>query len=131
MDGGSLLERGSLCSGVVRVYTVPDGTLIHDFTGHDDAVFAVALRGDGAQLASASFDQTVRMWNLGRAAPTGFSEGTLILCTRLRTHPTAAALLSAGKDRTIKRINTRTFKEERTYSEHNEEMLRRGCSSRW
>ncbi len=110
-------------SGVVRVYTVPDATLIHDFTGHDDAVFAVALRGDGAQLASASFDQTVRMWNLGTGRADGVFRGHSDFVYSLAYTPDGRALLSAGKDHTIKRINTRTFKEERTYSEHNEEIF--------
>jgi WD40 repeat protein len=110
-------------SGVVRVYSVPDGTLIHDFTGHEDAVFAVALRGDGAQLASASFDQTVRMWDLGLGRPEGVFRGHSDFVYSLAFTPDGRALLSAGKDRTIKRINTRTFKEEHTFSEHNEEVL--------
>ncbi len=46
-------------SGIVRVYSVPDGTLLHDFVGHHDVVFGLAIRPDGAQLASTSFDQTV------------------------------------------------------------------------
>lgn len=51
-------------SGVVRIYSVPDGTLLNDFQGHDDVVFGLSFRPDGVQLASASFDQTVRVWNL-------------------------------------------------------------------
>ena len=59
----------------------------------------------------------------GSVGRTGSSEGTPISCTRLPTRPTAARSFSAGKDRTIKRINTRTLKEERTYSGHNDEVL--------
>jgi WD40 repeat protein len=110
-------------SGLLRVYTVPDGTLIHDFSGHEDAVFAVAIRPDGAQLASASFDQTVRLWNLGVGTLDGVFRGHSDFVYSLSYTTDGRALLSAAKDRTIKRINTRSFKEERTFSEHNEEVL--------
>jgi len=110
-------------SGVVQVYTVPDGTKIHDFAGHDDVVFAVALRPDGAQLASASFDQTVRLWNLGLDRPDGVFRGHSDFVYAVAYTRDGRALLTGGKDRMIKRINSRTLKEEHTYSGHNDEVL--------
>jgi hypothetical protein len=110
-------------SGVLRVYSVPDGAVIHDFAGHDDVVYAVALRPDGAQLASASFDQTVRLWNLGMDRPDGVFRGHSDFVYSVNYTPDSRTLLTAGKDRTIKRINVRTLKEERTYSGHDDDVL--------
>ncbi len=110
-------------SGIVRVYSVPDGTKIHEFTGHGDVVFALAFRPDGGQLASASFDQTVRFWDLGRGRPAGIFRGHSDFVYTLAYTPEGKALFSAGKDRTIKRINSHTQKEERTYSSHDDDVL--------
>jgi WD40 repeat protein len=110
-------------SGVVGVYAVPDGTPIHEFTGHADAVVAVTFRGDGAQLASSSFDQSVRFWDLGANRPAGVFRGHSDFVYALAYTTDGKALLSAGKDRTIKRINSRTFQEERTYSSHQDDVL--------
>jgi len=110
-------------SGTVRVYSVPDGTMIHDFPGHQDAVFGLALRPDGAQLASTSFDQTVRFWDLGPGQASGVFSGHSDFVYAAAYTPDGRGLVTAGKDRMIKWINTRTFKEERTYSGHNEDVL--------
>jgi WD40 repeat protein len=110
-------------SGLVRVYTVPDGTKIHDFTGHDDVVSAVALRPDGAQLASASFDQTVRFWNLGLGRLDGIFRGHSDFVYSVGYTPDGRALLTGSKDRTVKRVSSRTFQEERTYSGHDDDVL--------
>src|SRR5262249_28089716 len=109
--------------GVARLYAVPDGALIHDFSGHEDVVFALALRPDGSQLATASFDQTVRFWDLGQGDPAGVFRGHSDFVYSVSYTPDGRSLLTGAKDRTIKRVSARTFKEERTYSEHNEEVL--------
>jgi WD40 repeat protein len=81
------------------------------------------LKPDGSQIASASFDQTVRLWNLGLGRPDGVFRGHSDFVYAVVYTPDGSALLSAGKDRTIKRINARTLKEERTYSGHDDDVL--------
>ncbi|MFI5459597.1 MAG: c-type cytochrome domain-containing protein [Isosphaerales bacterium] len=110
-------------SGVAQVYTVPDGTKIHDFAGHDDVVSALAFRPDGAQLATASFDQTVRLWNLGLDRPDGVFRGHSDFVYAVAYTRDGRALLTGGKDRMIKRLSARTLKEEHTYSEHGDDVL--------
>ena len=110
-------------SGVVRIYSVPDGTLIHDFEGHEDVVYSLAFRPDGGQLASASFDQTVRLWNLGLGRPDGVFRGHSDFVYSVAYAPNGRTLLTSAKDRTIKRINVRTLKEERTYSGHDDDVF--------
>jgi WD40 repeat protein len=110
-------------SGVARLYTVPDGTVVHDFTGHEDVVFSISLSPDGSQLATASFDQTVRLWDLGQGSAAGVFRGHSDFVYSVSFTPDGRSLLTGSKDRTIKRVNARTLKEERTYSEHDEDVL--------
>jgi WD40 repeat protein len=110
-------------SGVVRIYSVPDGTMLHDFPGHQDVVFGLAIRPDGAQLASTSFDQTVRFWDPGSGRASGVFSGHSDFVYAASYTPDGRGLVTAGKDRMIKWINTRTFKEERTYSGHDDDVL--------
>ena len=110
-------------TGSVRVYTVPDGTLLHDFEGHDDVVSGLAFRPDGGQLASASLDQTVRLWDLIEGTPAGVFKGHSDFVYDVAYTPDGRSLLSASKDRSIKRIDLATLKEQRTYSDHDEDVL--------
>src|SRR5437879_6497280 len=41
---------------------------IRPLKGHHDAVYAIAFRPDGQRLASASFDHTIKVWNVASGA---------------------------------------------------------------
>ena len=51
-------------NGMLSLYQTIGGAHIHDFTGHNGDVNAVAASPDGKYLVSGSADQTVRVWNL-------------------------------------------------------------------
>jgi hypothetical protein len=110
-------------TGSVRVYSVPDGSLLHDFDLHGDTVFGLDFRPDDGQLASASFDQTVRLWDLIGGRPAGVFTGHSDFVHDLAYTPDGRSLLSVSKDRSIKRIDLATLKEQRTYSDHDDDVL--------
>ncbi len=110
-------------SGVIRIYAVPDGTLVHQLDGHGDVVVGLAIRPDGCQLASASFDQTVRFWSLVDGTAQGVFQGHSDFVHDLCFARDGKSVISVSKDRTVKRIDASTFKELRTYSDHNESVL--------
>jgi WD40 repeat protein len=110
-------------TGAVQIYAVPGGTLLHEFEGHTDVVFALAFRPDGAQLASASLDQTVRLWNLAVNRPDGVFRGHSDFVYDLAYTADGHSLLTAAKDRSIKQIDVKSAREIRTYSEHEDDVL--------
>jgi len=115
-------------TGLVRVYSIPDGKLLHDLQGHDDLVFGLAFKPDGTQLASASFDQKVKLWDLPSGKLAGTFEGHSDFVYEVAYLPDGQSLLTAGKDRTIKLIDLKTLKEKQTYSNHQEDVMAIGVA---
>jgi DNA-binding beta-propeller fold protein YncE len=133
-DGKLLAVAGGQPSakGDLRLYHVGEWKLLGVLRGHDDVVFSVAFSPDGRYLASASFDKTVRVWNVGRI----FNPSTDNQVTTEQVHtghsdfvysvafsPDGKYLVSASKDRTVKMVETLTGKSAFTFSGMNEDVL--------
>ena len=62
LSSDETLAASGTQSGRVQVVRVPDGDRFADLAAHRNAVTSVAFRHDGQLLATASDDQTVRLW---------------------------------------------------------------------
>ncbi|MEZ4732254.1 MAG: pentapeptide repeat-containing protein [Caldilineaceae bacterium] len=74
----------------------------HTLTGHSDAVFAVCFRPDSRQLASASADGTIRLWQVqsGRLQQTLLGHTDAV--NAIAYSPDGHTLASAGRDRSVR-----------------------------
>ena len=64
----------------VRIWDGRTGRALYSFHGHTSLTEKLAFRADGTQLASASWDVTVRIWDLGRAQALHVLDGDSAVC---------------------------------------------------
>ena len=84
------------------------GQVIKELRGHRAAVYAVAFRPDGERMATASFDHTIKVWdvNAGRVVRTFTGHQDKVLA--LAYSADGRQLASAGLDGTIRLWETST-----------------------
>src|SRR5262245_51958541 len=104
---GTLLAVGGgqpSAKGDIRVFRVSDWKLLEVMRGHDDVVFSLAFRPDGKQLASASFDKTVRLWDVATGKLERTFDGHSDFVYAVAFSPDGKVLASCSKDRTVKLV---------------------------
>ncbi len=79
--------------------------------GHTDNVTAVAFSQDGSLLASASWDQTVRLWNPATGQEMQELEGHTNRVTAVAFSQDGSLLASASDDQTVRLWNPATGQE--------------------
>lgn len=52
--------------GKIRIGNVRTGEIEHTFEGHEEGVIALAYSEQSQHLVSASLDQTIRVWTIGK-----------------------------------------------------------------
>src|SRR6185369_17199223 len=106
----------------LKMYELDTKTAVRDFVGHSDIISSLRLSADGQKILSASWDGSIRFWNIG----TGLME------KKFMGHRGAAhiaifgndgkTIFSAGADRQIRVWDITTDKVIRTFDGHKAEV---------
>ncbi|MEG4200296.1 WD40 domain-containing protein [Microcoleus sp. Pol12A5] len=91
--------------------------------GYSSSVFSVAFSRDGKTLASASGDNTIKLWNLQTEKPIATLTGHSNPVSSVAISPDGTTLASASDDHTIKLWNPQTGKPIATLTGHSNPVI--------
>lgn len=69
-ESGEIIAAGSIDSFEIFLWSVQTGKLMDVMSGHEGPVSGLSFGPGGAQLASSSWDRTIRVWDIYRRART-------------------------------------------------------------
>ncbi|BAZ18044.1 WD-repeat protein [Calothrix sp. NIES-4071] len=98
-------------------------TDIKIFTGHTDLVNGISFSLDGKTLASASWDKTVKLWDINTGKEIKTLEGHTDAVFGASFSPDGKTLASASEDKTIKLWDTATGQEIKTLKGHTSNII--------
>jgi len=108
--------------GKAMIFSAADPSYSRTFTGHRDSLYAVALSGDGKTLATASYDQTIKLWDAAVGSETRTLTGHNGAVFDLAFNPAGTILASCGADRTVKLWDVKAGTRLDTFSQSTKEL---------
>jgi WD40 repeat protein/tRNA A-37 threonylcarbamoyl transferase component Bud32 len=86
----------------IKLRALPSGRLIGTLKGHTARIAALAYHPERNLLASAGYDNTIRLWDLDKRAPLGVLKGHTAHVSSLVFSPDGRLLASGSGDRTVR-----------------------------
>ena len=103
---------------VARLWEAKTGSLVREFTGHEDVVLDAAFSPDGKIIATSSSDNTVRLWNAQTGQEIRQFLGHIEAVWGVEFSPDGKTLLSGSLDGTVRLWDMETGKELRRMVGH-------------
>ena len=100
----------------------PDIALVRTLAGHTDVVRSVAFSPDGRTLASGSWDNTIKLWEVATGREARSLAGHTGDACSVAFSPDGRTLASGSSDNTIKLWDVATGREVRTLAGHTDEV---------
>ncbi|MGV3720469.1 MAG: WD40 repeat domain-containing protein [Actinomycetota bacterium] len=124
-DGKQLAVAGGKPgqTGVTTVYDAANpGQPLRKFGDHTDVVYGIAWSPDGKRLATASFDKTVKIWDVGTGAALVTVKDHSAAVLAVAFSPDGKLLASGGRDRSVKLFDAATGKSLRSLIGHTQDV---------
>ena len=100
-----------------------DGEALFTLEGHGGAVYSVCFSPDGKQLASSSFDRTVRLWDVETGACVRTLEGHSKYVSSVCFSPDGRRLASSSDDNMVRLWDVEAGACVKTLEGHDEEVM--------
>jgi WD40 repeat protein len=112
-DGKLLVCEGREYSA--HVYDWNSGDILHRLRGHRDRILAIAITDDTGRIATGSFDNTLRIWDLSKEdVPSRLLTGHSASVRGVQFIDGGSTLVSGAGDRTLKFWDLTSYRERLT-----------------